>query len=78
MLSKSITTGKHFWRGAEITQGEYNSIAEMIRSRPTAPEGYIYRLSDGLEWELHEQPAEETEEELSDEEALEIIMGGAV
>ena len=78
VLSKSAMTGKYFWRSAEITEAEYNNIMERIRSRPTPPEGYGYRLTDALEWELYEQPAEEETEELTDEEALDIIIGGAV
>ena len=62
MLSKSITTGKCFWHGEEITEAEYNRIFDMIRNRPTAPEGYGYRLTAGLEWELYELPIEEIEE----------------
>lgn len=76
MLSKSITTGKYFWHGAEITEAEYNRILEIIRNRPTAPSGYGYRLTAELEWELYELPAAEEDPELSEAEALDIILGG--
>lgn len=62
--------------GNEITEAEYNRIKAIIDNRPTAPEGYGYRLTDALEWELYElPPVEESSEELTAEEALEIILG---
>ncbi len=67
------------WYGEEITETEYNEILSILRNRPTAPEGYGYRLTESLEWELYELPVEEeTDDEISAEEALEIITGGAV
>ena len=76
MLSKSITSGKWFWHGNEITEAEYNRIKAIIDSRPAAPSGFAYRLTAELEWELYELPAVEEEEELTAEEALDIIVGG--
>lgn len=65
-----------FYRdGASITQEEYERIQEMIRNRPTAPDGYAYRLTDSFEWELYVLPAEE-EPDLTADEALDIILGG--
>lgn len=40
--------------GEEITEKEYNSILEKINNRPEAPEGFSYRLTTSLEWELCE------------------------
>lgn len=62
----------------EITETEYNKILGIIRNRPTAPEGYGYRLTESIEWEMYELPPVEVEEdpELSDSEALEIIVNG--
>jgi hypothetical protein len=31
---------------------EYNRIMNAIKSKPTAPEGYTYKLKETLEWEL--------------------------
>lgn len=77
MLVKSLRTGKYFWRNAEITSEEYNSILARIRAKPAAPEGYEYQLSDDFEWTLRELPPDDgTEEELSAEDALNIILGG--
>lgn len=68
----------HFWRGKEITAEKYNEILSILHNRPTAPEGYAYRLTESDEWELCEQPVEEIEEdpELATEEALDIIVNG--
>ena len=65
--------------GEEITADQYDEILTMLRNRPTAPEGYGYRLTESLEWELYELPlVEEVEEdpELSDSEVLSIIVNG--
>lgn len=42
--------------GDEITEDEYNTILDKINNRPTAPEGFAYRLTTALEWELCELP----------------------
>lgn len=58
--------------GEEITEKEYNSILEKINNRPEAPEGYSYRLTASLEWELCEVPKIEptTEEEIIESEEI--------
>lgn len=65
------------WYGEEITETQYNEILSMLRNRPTAPDGFAYRLTAELEWELYEAPVEE-EPELTADEALDIILGGEV
>lgn len=40
--------------GEEISEKEYNSILDTINNRPEAPEGYSYRLTTAMEWELCE------------------------
>lgn len=73
--------GKYYRDKTEITAEKYNEILTLLLNRPTAPDGYGYRLTESLEWELYELPAVEVEEdpELSDSDALEIIVnGGAV
>lgn len=37
--------------GIEITEQEYAHIRDEIKSAPTAPDGYAYRLTESLEWE---------------------------
>ena len=45
--------------GEEISEQEYNSILDKINNRPEAPEGFSYRLTTSLEWELCEVPKTE-------------------
>ena len=63
--------------GIEITAEEYNNLLTLIRNRPTPPEGHDYRLREDLTWEEYEiPPVDPTDEEISDSEALAIILGG--
>ena len=71
----SVGTGKS---GTIITESEYNTILDTIRSKPKAPEGFDYRLKADLTWELYELPPVPTDDEITAEEALDIITGGAV
>lgn len=62
--------------GAEaISQQEYKRVKTIVNQKPTPPEGYGYRLTDELAWELYELP-QEADPELTAEEALDIIVGG--
>lgn len=49
--------------GEEITEDEYNTILDKINNRPTAPEGFTYRLTTALEWELCKLPPIENNED---------------
>lgn len=51
-----IGIGSGAGAGDEITEDEYNEILDKINNRPTAPEGFTYRLTTALEWELVELP----------------------
>lgn len=65
--------------GTEITEAEYNEILTIIRNRPRA-EGKGYRLKTDLTWEEYDLPPEpesSDEDEITNEEALEILLGGA-
>lgn len=64
----NIKPFKYFRDGMEITEPEYHKILEIIKNKPTAPTGYEYRLTDSLEWELHELPVVPVEEEEATEE----------
>lgn len=64
------------WYGEEITGTQYNEILSMLRNPPEAPAGYGYRLTKSVEWELYELPEPETDPELTDEDALRILLGG--
>ena len=63
----------------EITEAEYNQIISIIQNRPQS-EGKGYRLKADLTWEEYDLPPEpepSDEDELSDAEALNILLGGA-
>lgn len=65
--------------GTEIPEAEYNEILSVIRSCPQS-EGKGYRLKTDLTWEEYDLPPEpepSDEDELSDAEALDILLGGA-
>lgn len=38
--------------GNEIGEAEYNEILNAVKNKPTAPDGYGYRLKENLEWEM--------------------------
>lgn len=55
--------------GEKISEQEYNDILNKINNRPEAPEGYSYRLTTDMEWELCETPKiEPTAEEIIESE----------
>lgn len=72
------TNGKYYRDGVEITVEEYNAILSLMKQKPTAPDGYAYRFTDDNEWELYELPIAEETDEISEAEALEILLGGAI
>lgn len=61
-----------------ISEERYMELVEAFQSKPEAPDGYDYHLKEDLTWELYELHPEEAGEELTAEEALVIITGGAV
>ena len=72
----AIGTG---YGGTEITETEYNDIMAIIQSCPAA-EGKGYRLKTDLTWEEYDlppKPEPSDEDELSDTQALNILLGGA-
>ena len=65
--------------GIEISADAYSEILSVIQNRPTA-EGKGYRLKTDLTWEeyyLPPEPEPSDDDELSDAEALSILLGGA-
>jgi hypothetical protein len=62
--------------GEEITKTEYSELLSVIKNKPMQA-GYGYRLKTDLTWERYKLLAVE-EEELTGEEALGILLGGAV
>ena len=66
--------------GTEITEFEYNEIMSLIQNRPQA-DGKGYRLKADLTWEEYDLPPEpepSDEDELSNDDALNIILGGTI
>ena len=66
--------------GTEITETEYNSSLSVIQSCPTS-ETQGYRLRADLTWEAYDLPPEpepSDDDEISNEEALNILLGGSV
>lgn len=61
----------------EITRAEYDDIMALIRTAPTPPDGYAYKLrADDLTWELMELPPVPDEPTVEDKaEAYDILMG---
>ena len=62
----------------EITESEYNSIMSVIQSCPNE-EGKGYRLRTDLTWEEYDLPPVivSDADELSADEAIAILLGGA-
>ena len=53
-------------RGAKesnISDAEYQAIMDKMNRKPTPPDGYDYRLTVDLEWEMFELPKETDEPE---------------
>ena len=64
--------------GTEITESEYNAIRDCIINRPTETETKKYRLKENLTWEEYEIEPPIPSEDIDAEEALDILLGGAV
>lgn len=66
--------------GTEITETEYNSILSTIQSRPVSDiQGY--RLRADLTWEAYDlppAPEPSDDDEISNEEVLNILLGGSI
>ena len=63
--------------GTEIAETEYNDIMAIIQNRPSA-DGKGYRPKTDLTWEAYDLPPEpepSDADELSDAEALNVILG---
>lgn len=57
---------------SNTTEAEYRAIKSMLEHAPDAPDGFYYRLTESLEWELCEMEAiEETATEEDYQAALE-------
>ena len=64
--------------GTQISEAEYNDIMTVMKTVPTAQNGYAYRLKENLTWELYEVEITDEPDIISDTEALKIITEGNV
>lgn len=62
----------------EITEAEYGEILTVIHNKPARTETTDYRLKTDLTWEAYPVEPPDPDPELDGEDALEILMGGAV
>ena len=46
-----------------ITEAEYQAIKDIIRNKPTAEQGFDYRLLEDLTWELYRLPEPVSDDE---------------
>ena len=59
--------------GEHITEEEFNELTDIFHNVPVR-EGYHYKLRENLTWE-EEDDVPEPEDEITPEEALEILLG---
>lgn len=45
---------------SNATEEEYLAVKALLLRQPEAPEGYLYRLKENLEWELCAMPVPES------------------
>ena len=53
----------HGSKESNISDAEYQAITDKVNRKPTPPDGYDYRLTVDLEWEMFELPKETDEPE---------------
>lgn len=64
--------------GTKITEAEYTNILSVIRNKPAGTDTTDYRLKEDLTWEAFEMdPPDPEDDEITTEEAMAIILGGA-
>lgn len=68
--------------GTEITEQEYNDFLLLIAGKPAPPDStHVYRITEAGEYvlvEIEPPPEPDDNDELTEDEAFDIIMGGAV
>lgn len=60
----------------ELTDEQTSTIKERLRDRPTAPDGFTYKLrADTLEWELVELPETiDTDDEATESDYIDALQ----
>lgn len=65
--------------GTAITDEEYAQIMSILSTKPETTATKNYRLKEDLTWEEYEvEPTPEPTDEITADEALSILLGGAV
>lgn len=64
--------------GTETDEATYNKILQLVREKPPRSDTTDYRLRTDLTWEPYTIEPPETDPDVGDAEALEILLGGAV
>ena len=64
--------------GEEITEEEYNEIMVAIYNKPKRTETTDYHLRTDLTWEEYEVEPPEPDDEITDTELVDILLGGAL
>lgn len=62
--------------GEKISESEYTEIMTVIQKKPKAEISKDYRLKADLTWEEYDLPVPSEGDEITDEEAFSILMGG--
>lgn len=60
---------------ANIGAEDYARLTAVFSTMPEAPDGYYYMLREDETWELIEKEPEPIDPELTDSEALSILLG---
>lgn len=63
--------------GEEITESEYNEILAIIHNKPPRTDTADYRLREDLTWEEYPVDPPDPDPEIGEEEAFDILFGGA-
>ena len=69
-----VSIGESLTNGTTISNAEYDSILQTIQNKPSADDGYDYRLKTDLTWERYELPKQETSESTTTVYTEEMLM----
>lgn len=72
-----LAVGTGVENGVPITDSEYEEILSAIRRKPPRVGDTDFRLREDLTWEEYTVPPPDSDSEISEAEAYDIIFGGA-
>lgn len=74
-----VAVGETGGKISEITKTKYDQVNELLANKPVSEDPrYDYRLREDLEWELFEIDTSAERDELTDAEAIAVLLGGDV